>query len=281
MAVKRDPTQMLRESRAIYLTDAERSRVARFLERLNKECGDQIARVILFGSRARGDHDAESDIDLLIVTRNGKQAVDAVATRLMGDPDFVSPLVLSAEDYREHQRLRDPLYVNIRRDGIELWDPESYAAEKQSVPIRFPEGELRPMDEATREVVKLYMEQAHRMLDEARFLLTGQFTRGPSSRAYYAVFHSTTAALYALNVVRGKHSGVQSALSQFLVQPGLLEEEYKDIFNRLYKYRETSDYEPRKEPALDQARELVADAERFVARIEQFLKERGAWREAE
>lgn len=175
--MKHNPAQLLRETQAIYLTEAERSRVARFLDRLSKECGDQIARVILFGSRARGDHDAESDIDLLIVTRNGKQVVDAVATRLKGDADFVSPLVLSAADYREHQRLRDPLYVNIRRDGIELWDPESDAAEKQSVPIRFPEGEPRLMDEATRTVLKLYIEKAHRMLDEARFLLTGQFTR--------------------------------------------------------------------------------------------------------
>lgn len=271
MPARPDPGRLLRESPSIYLTHTERSDVARFLQELDRECGDQIARVILFGSRARGDHDAESDIDLLIVTRDGKQAIDAIVTRLMGEADFVSLLVLSAEDYRLHQHMLDPLYVNIRRDGIELWDPESYAAEKRSVPIQFPEGEPRPMDEQTREVVKLYIEQAHRMLEEARYLLTGRFTRGPSSRAYYAVFHSTTAALYAMNIVRGKHSGVQSALSQFLVQPGLLEEEFKDIFNRLYKFRETSDYEPRREPSLEEAQELVADAERFVARMEKFL----------
>ena len=242
----------------------------------SQECGDQIARVILFGSRARGDHDSESDIDLLIVTRDGKPAVDAVASRLARDADFVSPLVLSAEDYRRHQWLQDPLYVNIRRDGIELWDQDRSIAEGRAVPIHFPEGEWRAMDEATREVIKLYLDIAHQALVEARFLVSGQFTRGPASRAYYAVFHTLTAALYAVNVVRGKHSGVKGALSQFLVKPGLVEEEYKDIFERAFEYRQTSDYEPRGEPTPDEARQLVADAERFVARMEQFLKERGA-----
>lgn len=40
--------------------------------------------------------------------------------------------------------------------------------------------------------------------------------------ASYAAFHAVSAVLYAVNVVRGKHSGVESAIHQYLIQPGLI-----------------------------------------------------------
>ena len=48
--------RVLTEERVPYLTDWEREGLARFLERLEAECGDRVQRVVLFGSRARGDH---------------------------------------------------------------------------------------------------------------------------------------------------------------------------------------------------------------------------------
>ena len=95
------------------------------------------------------------------------------------------------------------------------------------------------------------------------------------SRAYYACFHALTAALYAINVVRGKHSGLQAALNEFLVKPGWIEEEYREIYQELFKYRQTSDHEPDSWPESEKTRHLLADARRFVARMEAFLREQG------
>ena len=95
------------------------------------------------------------------------------------------------------------------------------------------------------------------------------------SRAYYACFHALTAALYAINVVRGKHSGVQAALSEFLVKPRLIEEEDREIYQELFKYRQTNDHEPYSWPEPEETRRLLADTERFVARMEAFLREQG------
>jgi len=170
--------RFLREGRIGYLTAAEREKVATFLERLAERCGDQIARVIFFGSRARGDHDAESDIDLLVVTRNGKPAVEQAVVALMSDEPYLSVLVFSAEDYREHQRLQDPLYVNLRRDGIELWDPEAWLKEERTVKLDFREGEPRTRDEATKETIRIYLDLAHEALEDARYLREGDRFRG-------------------------------------------------------------------------------------------------------
>ena len=64
--------------------------------------------------------------------------------------------------------------------------------------------------------------------------------------------------------------------------PDILEEEYKDIYNDLFSGRLLSDYwKPEQGPPVDftleQARAFVGDAERFVARIEDLLRERGAF----
>jgi uncharacterized protein (UPF0332 family)/predicted nucleotidyltransferase len=266
---------LLDETRTPYLTDEERRKVAHVLDVLATVAA-QVERVILFGSKARGDEDAESDVDLLVVTRNGRDEVKRLLGHLTEDDPYLQTLVFSAEDYQTSRRLLLPLYVNVRRDGVELWAPERQLAEAAETPIYFPEGEPRVMDEASREVIRLYLEKAHRALDEAQFLSNGRYSEGAISRAYYAAFYAATAALYAVNVVRGSHSGIQGAFSQFLVRPGLIEKEYKDILNNLFKYRQTSDYEPPQWPSPEQTPHIVADATRFIAHIEQFLRERGA-----
>jgi uncharacterized protein (UPF0332 family)/predicted nucleotidyltransferase len=239
---------------------------------LETECGDRVQWVVLFGSRARGDHDAESDVDLLVVT--AEEQDKAVVDRLTPRDDVVFfTLAMSEAKYRRYQRLQFPLYVNLRRDGIELWDPQQAEIEQRENPLHFPEGERRTMDEATKETITFYLEQAHHNLQGAHALQENDFLDIALSRAYYACFHALTAALYAINVVRGKHSGVQAALSQFLVKPGLVEPEYKDIYNALKDKRESSDYDPRFVADPDEARKLLADAERFVARMEAFLHE--------
>jgi uncharacterized protein (UPF0332 family) len=185
-------------------------------------------------------------------------------------------LTMSEAKYRRYQRLQLPLYVNLRRDGIELWDPEQAEMEQREILLHFPEGEQRTMDEATRETITFYLGQAHHNLQAVHALQEDGFLDIALSRAYYACFYALTAALYAINVVRGKHAGVQAALSEFLVKPGLIEPEYKDIYNALKDKRESSDYDPRFVAEAGEARKLLVDAERFVARMEAFLREQGS-----
>jgi uncharacterized protein (UPF0332 family)/predicted nucleotidyltransferase len=274
---ERERGKRLRESRAGYLTVAERDSVATFLDQLENLCGDQVARVILFGSRARGDYDAESDIDLLIVTRDGHSEVDEIARQLRYDEPYLSVHVMSAGEYRTHQRRRDPLYINVRRDGIELWNPNEWLREQQTVPLNIVEGELRTMDEAAKETIQIYLDLAHDGLRDARILRDAGSLRGANSRAYYGAHYALVAALYSLNVVRSKHSGIEAAISQFMVKPGLIEEEFKDIFVNLRARREDSDYNREFVPNEGETRHLVQDAERFVARMEKFLREQGAF----
>jgi uncharacterized protein (UPF0332 family)/predicted nucleotidyltransferase len=242
---------------------------------LETECGDRVQRVVLFGSRARGDHEAESDVDLLVVTaeEQDKAVVDRLTPR---DEVVFFTLTMSEAKYRRYQRLQFPLYVNLRRDGVELWDPQQAGIEQREYPLHFPEGEQRTTDEATKETITFYLEKAHHNLQAVHALQEDGFLDIALSRAYYVCFHALTAALYAVNVVRGKHSGLQAALNEFLVKSGWIEEEYREIYQELFKYRQTSDHEPDSWPESEKTRHLLAEAERFVARMEALLREQGA-----
>jgi len=111
----------------------------------------------------------------------------------------------------------------------------------------------------------------------ARDDLQHEHWRGAVNRAYYAVFHGASAALLWLDIERARHSGTQAAFNEYLVKPGSIEAEFGQIYSRARKLREEQDYDLEASPltALE-AERAVADAERFLARLEGHLRKVGA-----
>jgi len=114
---------------------------------------------------------------------------------------------------------------------------------------------------------------AREELDTARENIAHGRFRAAVSRAYYAVFYMASAALFSQSVVRGKHSGIESAFSEYLVKPGIVEVEFARIYQKARRYREEADYAD--DVTIDEsaARQTLADAERFTDRLERFLKD--------
>ncbi len=274
-------SELLSPERVPYLTEQERAQVAELLARLEMECEADVQRVILYGSKARGDAVEESDIDLLVATTNGYERVKKICYEIEYENCFVAPMVFSREDWEYYQNLKLPFYVNVRRDGIELWDEYAARLEETRVLLDFPEGELRPLDYETIEVIRLYVSESREMWRNAQVIEDDGRSLYALPSAYRAAFSLATAALYMVNVVRDKHKGVRDAISQFLVKAGLLEEEYKDIYVRLFNARGYVDYgkakrDTKNEVTPEQATQLLREAERLIAHFEQFLRERGA-----
>ncbi|HZQ10644.1 MAG TPA: HEPN domain-containing protein [Anaerolineae bacterium] len=279
-------SKLLSKERVPHLSNEEREQVAALLARLEAECEGDIQRVILYGSKARGNADQESDVDLFIATKDGTERIKQIVEAWEKEIDYhSSPIVYSAKDYEYNMWLMPPFYVNVRRDGIELWDESAAIEEERQAPLNFFEGKDRAMNESTLELIRQYWEQTKYFWEMAMYDKRGGYLRGSVSRAFYAVFHAVSAALYTINVVRGKHSAVESAIHEYLIQPGLLEPEYGKIYSHLMRGRQLADYgnirkpgeRPRFETLSDEEmNQMLAEAERFITRMEQFLRERGA-----
>jgi uncharacterized protein len=97
--------------------------LARFRAALDKLYGDRLERVVLFGSRARGDAHQASDYDVAVFLRDLTDRwyeihrLAAIETDILADTGaFIHAMPYRAGSYRE----RTPLMHEIRREGIDL-----------------------------------------------------------------------------------------------------------------------------------------------------------------
>ena len=127
---------------------------------------------------------------------------------------------------------------------------------------------------AQRDEVALYVEHAQQMLQVADHNLADGFYASAINRAYYAIFYAANALLATKGLSRSKHSGVIAAFRQHFVKPGLIEDEYSDIYGRVMDDRHKADYDI-VESTVDPARAQtdLEDARRFVERVEHYLEQ--------
>ena len=97
--------------------------LTRFKAALDAIYGDQIAKVVPFGSRARGDARADSDYDVAVFLKSlpdPRKEVERLADLrvdfLVETGAFFDAKLFPAIDYRG----RTPLMHEIRRDGVDL-----------------------------------------------------------------------------------------------------------------------------------------------------------------
>jgi predicted nucleotidyltransferase len=88
--------------------------------------GSRVLRIILFGSRARGDANPDSDLDLLVVTREATPSEQRVyrqslyqVCRGFGVP--VEPHVITAETFEETRSVIGGLAYPASTEGVTLY----------------------------------------------------------------------------------------------------------------------------------------------------------------
>ena len=94
-----------------------------FRDALGAVYGDQIERVVLFGSRARGEARSDSDYDVAVFLKalddrwHEADRIANIATEIMDKTGaFIHAMPYPAGTYRD----RTPLMHEVRREGIDL-----------------------------------------------------------------------------------------------------------------------------------------------------------------
>lgn len=97
--------------------------IKEFRESLKEIYDGNLAKLILYGSYARGDFNSDSDIDLLVVLNEaekpGKEIdrmIEIVNNINLKYNVLISVLPISITDF---ESLNSPLLLNVRREGVE------------------------------------------------------------------------------------------------------------------------------------------------------------------
>lgn len=101
--------------------------VAQLKDKLVKELGDKIESIVLYGSVAKNTAHQDSDIDILIVTRDeDKRLYDKISkirTKIDLDNNTLTTLVhVSSEEVERYLKLGSPFIKSVAQEGVILYD---------------------------------------------------------------------------------------------------------------------------------------------------------------
>ena len=108
------------------LTNTEQEVLKYFVQYLNKIHPGEITKVLLYGSRARGDHRLDSDMDVLILVKDKKNIDRDKIYDFVLDSELEHGIDISVNIYEDEQfskllLLDAPFATNVVKEGETLW----------------------------------------------------------------------------------------------------------------------------------------------------------------
>lgn len=94
-------------------------------KRLQEIAGDRIVRMVLYGSRARGDYSEGSDTDIVVIVRGLSREMKDTMLNRVADVEIeylrsLSTLILSEEDFLLLKKRERRIAMDIEKEGIPL-----------------------------------------------------------------------------------------------------------------------------------------------------------------
>ena len=108
------------------LQKIERKAVDEFKQFLLANYLDRLELIELFGSKARGDGEKDSDVDLLVVVNKIDRGFEDEIAGMMTEVclkynTLVSPVVFEKNEFEFYRRAKAPIILNLEKEGIVLW----------------------------------------------------------------------------------------------------------------------------------------------------------------
>ncbi len=109
----------------MYLTEDEKKLTKKFKRNIEALLGEDKVKLILFGSKARGDFDRHSDIDIAIIVKKLTKKEKNLILEEIADFEFenimpLSTLILSEKEFSLLKKRERAIAYEIETEGIIL-----------------------------------------------------------------------------------------------------------------------------------------------------------------
>jgi predicted nucleotidyltransferase len=116
----------VRVTRSVFLTEAEQAAVESVVESLVGTLGENLIRLVIYGSKVRGDYSEDSDIDLLVLVKQVSSEQRMLIYDRLLDLELryesrISLVFFSEYEYERNLELESFFIENVNRDGVDLW----------------------------------------------------------------------------------------------------------------------------------------------------------------
>lgn len=260
----------------------ERAALEELRSRLRGAFGDRLGKLVLFGSKARGEAGGRSDIDVVAVVRGFDRSAegDAVSS-LRAQIDlqygvFLEVLAYSESEYTERLGQQWPLFTDVESEGVALHGSVS--------------GRKEPTTPANRRLqAGVLMERARRGLRSAESMFSlPDLQTAASSQACVAVLRAAEAVLAAKGLGggragsiarggfrskgRGAGSALVAAFEEEVVKAGEVRPRFAKLLSDARQRRIACAYDVTHEETKEAAGSMLGNARAFIAAAEKRLK---------
>ncbi len=225
--------------------------VVRFVDLLlASPVGPKVAKVVVFGSAAKGTTTPGSDLDILVVTLNGPavaEQIDGVLLDFQGRSP--TPIEVVTCGVAEILPLTDYFLLNVLRYGKEIYS--------------MPQEEIKRA--AVRDLVMLgreYLEASEEALERGHLRLTADGAYNAAELAAKGLI------LLKVDDLPGSHGGIVQVFSSLYVQTGEVDRELGRQMNTALRLRNAARYRYDITVARQEAEEILALARRLLERLE-------------
>lgn len=109
----------------LYLNENEDKAIRTFTVQLRKELDKNLRDIKLFGSKSKGKHSDDSDIDVLLIVKTRDESVLDVVSEILMDVELeynakISPVVLTIEEFNKDIECNTSFYLDILREGVSM-----------------------------------------------------------------------------------------------------------------------------------------------------------------
>lgn len=239
--------------------------IKKFTEEALKKYGQYVKAVVMMGSVVRDEFKPTSDVDVFAIADDTSfkltnefldemdMELEKIAQKINKNISIQPTYTLT--EFWDYARVAHPIIYNFIKEGVAIYDTGFFAPIKKLLEMgRIP---------ATREAIESYMEGAPKKLQRAKTVKLLMLAED----CYYAILNSAQAVLMFMGLAPPVPSKAYDDVAEFLVKPGILEQQYADWVKEIVDIRKKIEHKELLDVSGAFVDEWIEKSEKFVDRM--------------